>query len=354
MNDVHPDGDPFAEQDALNALNTPLGRMEARALEEQRALEAKSNGAPSSNRPHSSSLSSTGSGRAPIVAPPGRSSQRTTPSLFASPRNAPAPLPLPSSAKKEVIVLDDSDTEDQDMSEVTRVEKEDIKIHIGEMEEGEGLNKEAAGDKSDVVMQDAPLEQATTNDKDPPLPSGSNVPDQHIQSGAAAPPAAPLASTSTSTSNNVTSETPVPIEVDPPSTSNAPPAPVPAPAVVRKKQGSPSPPPPPQKSPPPPRTVRLSITLPPRGTATEVPEYSVADMALSEGFGVVEDEDKQGGSGSGSGDDSGSESDGGTKKEKKDKDKENEKDGDKMQGIESEEKKDDTPAPVVPAVSHFS
>lgn len=329
-NGTHPDGDPFAAADALRAQNTPLGRLEARAIEEQRRLEA---GLPPAAPPAPVSA---------VVAPPIRS-QRRTPSLYGTPRRE---------ENVPVVVIDDLDEDVSQGKQATNGNATASGSATSPPQQsatdGSAVPKEPGEEKPSL---DAP--GGTVTDGPAKDDSGDPIMQDASASSILAPNASPsnghLASLNPSEDSPLSSVPPTPAPGFPSTTIDAPapaPAPVPAPVPApRARQSSPSPLPPPKPAPPP-RTVRLALAIPPVATVTEVPEYSVAEMAREAGYGVEESEEKDE---SGSGSDSGSESEGGTKKKGKGKEAEKEKD-DKMEGVEGGDKA----VPAVPAVSFYS
>ena len=125
---------------------------------------------------------------------------------------------------------------------------------------------------------------------------------------------------------NAASRSPLEVPVNAPAGHN------PAPARARAK----SPPAPLPKPKHVPRTIRLEIKLPAPGTATEVPQFNLDELAREAGYTEEpeDEEDKEGDESEGEEGDS-EESDGDGGKKKKDKGKEKEKEDDKMDGVEA-------------------
>jgi hypothetical protein len=299
---THPDGDPFAARDALAAQNTPLGRLEARAIEEQRVRDGGAPNASSSSTPS---------------APAATRSQRRTSNLSASPKRPEVEIP--------VVVVEDSDDDEgvaASLGTMARASPE-----LGAKGANGSVTPVPKSEDTDVVMGDA-------------RQAGQAGPDGGVAAGVSSAPASAGATTAGEASSHAG-----------PSTGMDVPVAVAAAPTRAPRQRSPSPAAP-VKPPRPPKTIRLEFEIPKPGDPVEdVPEYSIADAAIEAGYGVDETEAEGSGSGSGSGG-SESESEGGTKKVKskgKEKEKEN---GDGDTTMEGPVTDPAAPVVVVPAVRY--
>lgn len=264
---AHPDGDPFAELDALRDSNSLVGKMEQRALEEQRPA-------------------------APPLAPSTSQSGR----------------PM------EVVTLDDSDDEDQappppraqDRHSLASLLTSDAPVAASEVEdepeEGEGFSTaDEAGEhvedddeenQLDVTMiqedEEDDDDDEDTEDDDDSVGVGG---DEDLTRKASPKPFPFLLPSLPSLPTGTTTESASGSAVA--STSAADPAAPVAPVKAPRERRAASPTPPPRAPYVPPPTVRLSIDLPQLTTDSDVPLYSVAELAKDAGFGPEPDAEKE-------------------------------------------------------------
>lgn len=300
---AHPDGDPFALADEQAALTTPLGRMEARALEEQR-------------------IAAGGLPRLPILPTP----TRITPSTH-----------LESSVERNgqsitMITLDDSDEEEKapalnrilsgmvlpmlpkestpfsgehgsgmeedshgfstadegepETGEMTEGVEEDNEADTVMNEENSEESEESEDDENEVSINLGGEEDSTVKEikRVPSLSTGLAGPSPlGLTSFRPEDPLPPLPTTSNPSDIPASSETTVTAKAAP----TRPP-----------RFRSPTPPPRVYIQPP---TIRLIINLPPSNMELDSPWYSVADLAKEAGYDSIEEEEVGGSASDGSG-----------------------------------------------------
>ena len=284
------DGDSFAAADKERNSNTPLGRMEQRALEEAHRLEHGT----------AQPVQST-----PL---PGKSAQR----LSSVERNGQI---------IETLDLDDSDdelphtdphdgpTDSHDASRDQTVESPLEPLHEESHDEENATELEHTFDEGDhhneldVTMNDPEEEEGSEEEEDEE--DSEEDDDDEDETSINIDADVDLTSAATPVTTIVPPAQPSPQKATPgdivlpdlsalPAIPSDPAAPV-DPAVVKPistrapRVRSPSPPPP--KPIVPAVTVRLEIALPPPGNA-DVPMYSVAELAKEAGYGLDPEEDK--------------------------------------------------------------
>lgn len=385
----HPDGDPFAEADKQRHANSTLGRLEAKALAEQAALEKQQSAAAGQQSPASNRAT---------VPPPTRSaslrSSRNTLSLYSS-QNGSGASGSASKKNLDMVVLEDSEDDAQEAEKVAAqiTGRRSAPVSSSSKSTGKGptTRKHARAEtQEDVAMVEAEQpepQRARTTSPSSAAPAAAPVAVPHVP----AIPALARADSSNSLSslpssrattpvaeNNATSSpsraaganvegskmstvgqevdkiianatTRSPLEVP----VNMPAGAQPAPARARAKSPPVAPAPKPK---PAPRTIRLELKLPTPGTATEVPQYNVDELATEAGYTEEpeEDEDKEGDESEGEeGDSEESDGDGGKKKKDSGKEKEKEKEDDKMEGVEGSNGDPAAPPAVSSPLSHF-
>lgn len=307
---THPDGDPFAEIDAQRLSSSSLGRMEARAREEERIAEGGLPSSTSLNQPLRSKRNTPSLYSSPRMTKDlmqqnsAQSAIKTTSAITTTNNNTTTTTTpkLPSKQSTEVIMIDDSD-DSQPKEEVV------VKPNSSSSNsKGNGKAKEIIKPDEDIIMTEAEIPVVT-----PVISSGSLTPielntlpskDIEMEPPTASTSAAILPSHPASESDSAQ----IPSVTGPVAPTRAP------------RQRSPSPPP--KKIKRPPKTIRLEIDM--GGfDVTGVPEFSISDMAIEAGYDQdssseeeEDDDDEDGKSGSGSGSDSGSEDEEGNKKKK--------------------------------------
>ncbi|GAA5960479.1 hypothetical protein JCM3765_003649 [Sporobolomyces pararoseus] len=303
--DTHPDGDPFAEQDALKHFHSLLGKMERNAKQEALAQGIDENGQIIKKENNSS----------------GSSKARTSLGV--------------NKDGKEMIVLDDSDEDQPSEGEAVATEGEDDEDEDGEdqsgtEEEGDATSgadgegnegseaEEPAGVKGDggEGEDEEDDDEDDTEDDDSEDDSASSVgTGEQAQDGdgdvsMADPqgdpdPTKPKSPVKPSTSTGEGGE------------ANGEPKKEKKKRRRRALNRSPSPPPLEPKKPPP--TIRLSVTLPPR-SLPDTPQYNIVEMAKDAGILPREEIPKPKDSNSG-GEESESDGQGGRRKKDKGKGK---------------------------------
>ncbi|ORY88761.1 hypothetical protein BCR35DRAFT_204914 [Leucosporidium creatinivorum] len=362
----HPDGDPFAEADKQRNSNSLLGRLEAQALAEQAQQEkaaAQQQGTPSNRA---------------AVPPPTRSaslrSSRSTTSAAASTKKA---------EKLETVIIGDSDEDSQEAKEVALQMvagngRRSAPVSAGKANgKGVSTRKHAREEtQEDIVMVDADKPEAQRARTKSPTPQAepsvveaapksavktltradssnslSSLPSSRATSPvvqnlpAPAPPSAsrvpsidallshPLPSANEPTKAASPSE-PIEVPVAVPASHQ-----VHAPVPARRAKSPPVAPLPKPKRVS--KTIRLEITLPAPGTAEEVPQHNIDELAKDAGYmdepePEAEDEEKDGSNTEGEdGDSDESDGEGGKKKKEQDQADGKEKGDDKMEGVET-------------------
>ena len=284
----HPDGDPFAAADKERNSNTPLGRMEQRAIEEARQLEqgivapVQSTPQPGKSSHRHSSVERNGQIIEMIDIDSDEEEQPSTTLHEGTPdsrdQRSHSHLELmheeshdEENATEIEHAIDEHNELDTTMNEgedeeATEEEEEEEEEDSEEDEDDENETSINIGAEVDLTSNPAPTDQPSASQlaKSSPQKATANdvvLPDLHTLPHLPSDPAAPLD----------------PVVVKP--------APTRAPRVR-----SPSPPPP--KPVVPAVTVRLEIVLPPPGNA-DVPMYSVAELAKEAGYGLDPEEDHE-------------------------------------------------------------
>ncbi|BGP38447.1 hypothetical protein JCM10450v2_002393 [Rhodotorula kratochvilovae] len=270
--DVHPDGDPFAEQDKARAASSWLGRMEANALDEQHAQSSPSHAAQGPSR-------SNGNGFAPPRPAPVK---RESSGGGAKGPKARQSLGTDSNGR-EILVVDSDDSDEDD---------DDHEPGAGDDDGSEGESGEGSGSEDDDgAGSDTPQvpgvddeDEDDDDDDDSDDDSSSNASGPAGRAGedvdmadGAAKVKSPKKAVGASEGGDATMQ-------DGDAATDG------AAGQPKKKRvprvHSPTPPPLAPKERP---TIRLSITLPPR-KGVDVPEYNVRALAVQAGF-LKEDEE---------------------------------------------------------------
>ncbi|GAA6049784.1 hypothetical protein JCM3770_002159 [Rhodotorula araucariae] len=273
--DVHPDGDPFAEQDRKRAEASWLGRMESTALAEQLADAAA---ASSPSHAAQQAPRTNGAGFAPPRPPPVK---RESSASAAKPPKARQSLGTDSKGR-EILVVDSDDSDEDDDGHAPAAGDDDG----SEGDSGDGSGSEDEGEASDTPqvpgVDDDDEEEEEDEDDDSDDDSSSNASGPAGRAGEDVDMA------------DGTAKAKSPKQVVGPSEGGD--------AAVqdgdaakdgaeqpkkkrRRRIHSPTPPPLAPKERP---TIRLSITLPPRKGA-DVPEFNIRTLAVQAGF-IKEDE----------------------------------------------------------------
>lgn len=344
----HPDGDPFAEQDAQREANSVLGRMEARAKAEAAALEAgvDSNGA--------TLASNKRAAPPPPVRTSGRRSARN--SAAAAANTAPTSAPPSASKKAKDIAAVPAMTIDYSDEDLTAAAAAMMPVTTTQESGASAVAAAAANGRKHAHESLTPGKQAASDDiaMEVDEPQAQHSPAPVTATGIEAAPASKgerkipmldLSAQDSSTPLTSTASTPVEVSAPVMATLTAPSATItageplkihvnmpPPPVPSTSAHGLAKPPAAEKTDPPLPvpkpvlRTIRLDIELARAGTtaAGHVPMFNVNERAKAAGYKSEEedetkdDEDEDSGAGDddedGDGGESESDGEGGRRK----------------------------------------
>ncbi|GAA6034919.1 hypothetical protein JCM8097_009365 [Rhodosporidiobolus ruineniae] len=262
--DTHPDGDPFAAQDAARADNSFLGRMEQRALLDAQHDKDKDRGA---------------LGFAPPKPAPGGKNGK--------PRSSTATL----NGEREIVIDSSDDEEEEEEAQMTGGEDgdgasddEDEDGSDSEGGDGEGEGSEGEGEGTPVVgAQEEEDDDDDDSEDDSDDDDSSKAGDGDVQMGDAGASSKPKSPVKSAGGANGEAGAAGDVSMKDGEAASAVEGGEAKPQKQRRKRvaRSPTPPPPAPKAPQP--TIRLEIALPPRKSA-DVPEFNIIELARAKGL----------------------------------------------------------------------